>query len=244
MDFDFVPANDPSTATPADQQQPQNDFQFMSDAIGESGPSGGFEAMNSIPLTSNPMESMNSMPMGQEPSEPLDEEEQKRIEARKQEEDERRKKHVGNTFGIMVDGIDKAQIKIASCCHPILGDPIIGYVSKGNGIIVHRFDCPNARNSEQNRFIDVYWDKDAVVSKQFESLISILSFNRKNILADIINVLNSTTISISNITSTKNKQGELITKIKLMVKDVDTLENALVNLRKISDVYSVERVMK
>lgn len=92
MDFDFVPANDPSTNTPADQQQPQNDFQFMSDAIGESGPSGGFEAMNSIPLTGNPMESMNSMPMGQEPSEPLDEEEQKRIEARKQEEDERRKK--------------------------------------------------------------------------------------------------------------------------------------------------------
>ena len=163
---------------------------------------------------------------------------------RQYNDDERRHKSSSNAFGILVEGIDKAQIKIACCCHPVPGDPIVGFVSKGNGIIVHRFECPNVRNSDQNRFIDVYWDKDAELSKTFESVISILSYNRKNILSEIINVLNATTVSISNISSTKTRQGELLTRIKFFVKDADVIENAIVNIKKISDVYTVERVMK
>ena len=163
---------------------------------------------------------------------------------RQYNDDERRHKSSTNAFGILVDGIDKAQIKIACCCHPVPGDPIVGFVSKGNGIIVHRFECPNVRNSDQNRFIDVYWDKDAELSKTFESVITILSYNRKNILSEIINVLNATTVSISNISSTKTRQGELLTRIKFFVKDSDVIENAIVNIKKISDVYTVERVMK
>ena len=163
---------------------------------------------------------------------------------RQYNDDERRHKPSSNAFGILVDGIDKAQIRIACCCHPVPGDPIVGFVSKGNGIIVHRFECPNVRNSDQNRFIDVYWDKDAELSKTFESVISILSYNRKNILSEIINVLNATTVSISNISSTKTRQGELLTRIKFFVKDADVIENAIVNIKKISDVYTVERVMK
>ena len=158
-------------------------------------------------------------------------------------EGERKRKVSSNNYGIVVDGLSKAQIKIASCCHPVLGDAIVGYVSKGSGIIVHRYECPNAKNSEQNRFIEVFWDKEAA-TKSFESIISVLSFDRRNILTEIINALNSTSISISTITNNKTRTGELLTKIKLMVKDVETLENALVNLKKISDVYTVERVFR
>ena len=163
---------------------------------------------------------------------------------RQYNDDERRRKAPTNTFGILVDGIDKAQIKLACCCHPVFGDPIVGFVSKGSGIIVHRYECPNVRNADPNRFIDVYWDKDAVLQKSFESVITILSFNRKNILSDIINVLNATTVSISTISSTKTRQGELLTKIKFFVKDVDIIDNAIANIKKVSDVYTVERVMK
>lgn len=153
------------------------------------------------------------------------------------------KKKASNNYGIVVDGLNKAQIKIASCCHPVLGDSIVGYVSKGSGIIVHRYECPNTRNSEQNRFIEVFWDKEAC-TKTFETIISILSYDRRNILTEIINALNSTSISILTITNNKTKNGELLIKVKLSVKDVDTLENAMVNLKKISDVYSVERVIR
>ena len=143
----------------------------------------------------------------------------------------------------MVDGLNKTQIKIASCCHPVLGDSIVGYVSKGSGIIVHRYECPNTRNSEQNRFIEVFWDKEAC-TKSFETIISVLSYDRRNILTEIINALNSTSISILTINNSKTKAGELLIKVKLSVKDIDTLENAMVNLKKISDVYSVERVIR
>ena len=163
---------------------------------------------------------------------------------RQYNDDERRKKVQSNSYGILVDGISKAQVKIASCCHPVLGDAIVGFVSKGNGIVVHRFDCPNVRNADQNRFIDVYWDKDADVKRGFESVISILSFNRNNILSEIINVLNATSISISTISSSKMRTGELLTRIKFLVKSVDILDNAITNIKKIPDVYTVERVMK
>ena len=63
-----------------------------------------------------------------------------------------------SSSGIIVSGLDKAQVKLANCCHPVKGDDIVGYVSKGNGIVVHRFDCPNTKNGEQNRLIEVIWD--------------------------------------------------------------------------------------
>ena len=109
---------------------------------------------------------------------------------------------------------------------------------------MHRYECVNARTYDQNRFIDVYWDKEADLQRNFESVISVLSYNRKNILTEIINVINATTITISTISNTKTRQGELLTRIKLFVKNAEILENAITNIKKISDVYSVERLMK
>ncbi len=148
-----------------------------------------------------------------------------------------------NAYGLIVDGLDKAQIKLASCCHPVLGDPIVGYISKGNGIIVHRYECPNCKNFEENRIIPIYWDKDAS-TKSYETCINVLCYNRRNILTDVINALNSTLISISSVTNQKTKNGELLIKIKMLVKDIDTLEVAFANIRKISDIYSVERIFR
>ena len=148
-----------------------------------------------------------------------------------------------NDYGLYVEGLDKAQIKLANCCHPIKGDDVVGYISKGNGIIVHRLECYNVKTSDSQRFINVYWDKE-YEGKNFETQLIITSYDKRNIVADMINVLNSTTVSIASISSSKNKIGDLITKIKLYVKDVEMLQNAITNLLKISDVYSVERVLK
>lgn len=145
--------------------------------------------------------------------------------------------------GIIVEGIDKVQIKLASCCHPILGDNIVGYVSKSSGIVVHRLECHNNKNSDQNRLIEVIWDPD-FDKKSFETTITITSFDRKNIVAEIINVLNSTAANISSISSSKNKAGDLLTKVKLLVKNVDVLENAITNVYKVNDIYNIERLMK
>lgn len=149
-----------------------------------------------------------------------------------------------STTGIVVSGLDKAQIKLASCCHPIKGDDVIGYVSKGAGIVVHRFECPNLKQIEEERLIDVFWDDEPLSNITYESLLHILSYDRKNIVVDIINTINSNSITIKSISAARTKQGEALTKIKISVRNLETLERAISNLEKNSDIYSIERVMR
>lgn len=149
-----------------------------------------------------------------------------------------------SSTGIVVSGLDKAQIKIANCCHPVRGDDIVGYVSKGAGIIVHRFECPNLKTIESERLIEVFWDDDPIHNISYESILNILSFDRKNIVVDVINTINSNSISIKSISSSKLKTGEILTKVKVQVKDLQTLERAISNLEKNSDIYTIERVMR
>lgn len=159
-------------------------------------------------------------------------------------EEKNKKRHSTNDYGIIVDGLDKAQIKLASCCHPVLGDSIVGYVSKGHGIVVHRSECHNCVSGEQERFINVFWDND-YKHKNFDSLLSIISFDRKNIISDIIDIVNGiNNVSITSISSNRNKNGDLLTKLKVSVDNVDTLDNLITNLHKISDVYVIERTIK
>ena len=149
-----------------------------------------------------------------------------------------------SSTGIIVSGLDKAQIKLANCCHPVKGDDIVGYVSKGAGIIVHRYECPNVKTIESERLIEVFWDDEPIQNISYESALSILSYDRKNIVVDIINTINSNSISIKSISSNKLKTGEILTKVKVVVKDLPTLERAITNLEKNSDIYTIERVMR
>lgn len=153
-------------------------------------------------------------------------------------------KHRVNEYGIVVEGLDKAQIKLANCCHPVYGDNIVGYVSKGHGIVVHRLECHNITNNEVERNIEVIWEPD-FKNNTYESSILIVSFDRKNIVADIINILNSVNnVNITTISSAKNKEGDLLTKVKLTVDNINTLNNAITNIQKISDIYNIERIIK
>ena len=124
-----------------------------------------------------------------------------------------------------------------------MGDNIIGYVSKGNGIVVHRLECHNVKNVNQDRFIQVIWDRE-FNKKVYESIFKVVSFDRKNIVAEMINIINSTTATILSISSGQNKEGDLVTKIKVSIANVEDLKNVFSNLSKIGDVYRIERVFK
>lgn len=152
-------------------------------------------------------------------------------------------KRTSNEWGIIVPGLDKAQVKLANCCHPVYNDNIVGFVSKGHGIVVHRLECNNAKNIEKDRFIEVIWDDEAI-KKPYETMISVLSFDRKNIVAEMINLMNSFSIQLLGISSTVNKDGDLLTKIKFTVSNLNVLNNVIANVYKISDVYNVDRVIK
>ena len=149
-----------------------------------------------------------------------------------------------NEFGVIVDGLEKAQIKIASCCHPVYGDDIVGFVSKGQGIVVHRSECHNNFSNNQERMINVYWDS-STDNRRYESQLLIISFDRRNIIADIVTLLTGVNnLTIASISSNKNKQNNLQTKLKLTVDNVNTLDAAIKKIQMIEDVYSIERVIK
>ena len=148
-----------------------------------------------------------------------------------------------NNYGIIVEGLDKAGIRLGNCCQPIKGDKIFGYVTKGTGIVVHREGCPNMTNAEMERLINVSWDDQNSI-RHYQVTLKIYSLDKRNGVADMINALNSTKASILSVTSTKNSAGECITKFKLQVNNLDDLNHAIISLNKISEIYLIERVFK
>ncbi|MDD5183378.1 MAG: hypothetical protein PHU02_04330, partial [Bacilli bacterium] len=157
----------------------------------------------------------------------------------------RKTSKVSNSLGIIVEGLDKAKIKLASCCLPVYGDIIVGYVTKNSGIVCHRMECHNTNFDSNERLIDVFWDDEAE-PRQYDSNLTIYSYNRNNIIGDIINTINITSsIYIKTIKSTsKNKGSDILTSIKLTTPNVDALNKVIANLQKISDIYEIKRNIK
>jgi len=146
-----------------------------------------------------------------------------------------------SALGVIVEGLDNAKIKLASCCFPLYGDEIIGYITKGRGIVVHRANCPNISEHEMQRTIPLSWDT-ADNNHTYEIILTISSFNRNNIIAEIINVLNSMKVYIKAISSKEINGGtDILTDVRVAIQDTKTLTNVIVNLQKISDIYEIKR---
>lgn len=154
-----------------------------------------------------------------------------------------RKRVATNGFGIIVDGLERAKLHLGNCCQPVYGDEISGYISKGNGIIIHRVTCPNVEKASPERFINVYWDKD-FSGRIFDTTLKIIALDRRNLVADMINILNGCNVTIASVTSTKNRTGDCMAKFKLQVSGLNDLNNAILNLKKIPEIYQIERVNK
>lgn len=155
----------------------------------------------------------------------------------------REHKSAKNDFGVYVDGLPKAQVKLGNCCQPVFGDVIYGYISKGYGIVVHREGCPNMQRADQERFINVKWDL-GFTGKVFSTTLKVFARDRRNLTADMINTLNYCNVTILSVTSTKTKNEECLAKFKLQVASVEDLNRAILALNKMPEMYSVERIFK
>lgn len=145
--------------------------------------------------------------------------------------------------GIRVAGVDTMKIALASCCSPVPGDEIVGYVSKGQGVKVHRKDCPNVQN-EQERLIDVYWDEN-LEKKQYEVKLVVRSMDRSFLLSDIVMVVSQCKAGLNHVDSkVDDDQITATTKMKIVVENAEHLRTLMANLRKINSVISVDRVIQ
>lgn len=144
--------------------------------------------------------------------------------------------------GVLVPGIDSMMISLSQCCNPIYGDQIVGYVTKGNGVKVHREDCPNIKN-ETTRLIDVYWEENRTGSN-YDAMISVLSTDRSFLLTDLVTIVSQNKVSLTAVNSEINDDKiHVTTKMRVVVKDTEHLRTLIANLRKVDSVLRVDRMI-
>ena len=147
----------------------------------------------------------------------------------------------GDNCPVYAKGAGKIAISLANCCTPIPGDDIIGYVSKGKGIIVHRKNCPNIVN-EKERLIDVYWRSDLEFATYPVDII-IESSDRNNLLVDVMNLFASNRVMCSNLHARANSNTTCTITATLMVSDAKRLTDIFNLLMNITGIYHVSRII-
>lgn len=148
-----------------------------------------------------------------------------------------------NNSGVVVKGLDGLRIQLSKCCNPIPGDDIMGFVSQGQGIKVHRRDCPNIQQPEiKARLIDVYWDFASISTMKFQADLEIVGLDRPNLLNDVVTSLGQMKINILNIHADVVNMKAII-KLKISVEDASRLQQAIDNIDRIQGIYEIKRVI-
>ena len=153
----------------------------------------------------------------------------------------KKENHKVSNNGIIVKGIDNCLVKLSKCCNPVPGDNIIGYITKGRGVSIHRIDCVNAKDlfNEEGRLIDVEWYNHGKSSYNVD--VEIFANDRDGLVADVMSVVKNSKNNLIAISARANKEKVAITEITLEVENLDELNQTLKQLRKINNVYEVKR---
>ena len=153
-----------------------------------------------------------------------------------------RKENVISKTGILVKGINSMKIALAPCCSPVYGDEIVGFVSKGQGIKVHRKDCPNVAG--ERRVIDIEWDPIKPEIK-YSASIKIRAKDRSFLLTDLVTVIAQYKANIMAVNIVANPEDlSANASMTIGVSDAEHLDTIMANLRKVDSVISVERAIK
>ncbi len=146
--------------------------------------------------------------------------------------------------GIIVEGIDNCLVKLSRCCNPLPGDTIIGFITRGHGVSVHKRDCTNVPISikgalEPERWINVYWDKN--VKEEFNATMDIYCLNQIGMMASVSTALASMHVDIRSVNTRETKDGKKIMNMTIAVNGVEHLNTVIKALKKINGVLSIER---
>lgn len=153
----------------------------------------------------------------------------------------KQKKPKPSSSGIIVKGIDNCLVKLSKCCNPLPGDEIVGYITRGRGVSVHRKDCYNVKDliSEENRMIDVEWYNEE--KSEYQAEIEIFSNDRTGLLVDILKQIGTTKAKILGVNTKTTKERIAIIDITLELENLKELNQAIRVVRKVDSVYDVKR---
>ncbi len=141
---------------------------------------------------------------------------------------------------IIVSGIDKVKVNLANCCNPVFGDPIVGYISKGNGIKVHRLHCHNLEMLE-DRTLDVKWNTN--INKRYMTSLLIHTNDSNNHMLDLIKLISSINVNVDGI-KTMGKAEKIIYEVECYVTGLEQLNKLILSINNYEYVEKVERTMR
>ena len=145
--------------------------------------------------------------------------------------------------GIIVEGLDNCLVKFSRCCTPVPGDEIVGFITRGYGVSVHRADCPNAaperRAGQEGRWLKVSWGKDT--NESYPTTIDVMSKDRMGLILDISTALSSTNTFVSGLNSRSTEDGFAVIRLEIRVRDGAQMKAIMNKLNQISGVLQVTR---
>lgn len=153
------------------------------------------------------------------------------------------KKKSENTGGISIKGVDNLLIRLAKCCNPVPGDNIVGFITKGRGVSVHRADCPNITSlpeEERARFIDVEWD----IEKQqatFETEVAIVGEDRKGLFSDLSKICEDMDVHITGVIGKSNNDNTASITLTVQISNVNQISQLISRFKSLMGVIDVYR---
>ena len=143
--------------------------------------------------------------------------------------------------GVVIEGVDNIQINIANCCNPVPGDPIVGYITRGHGVSVHRVDCPNALNAEPERKISVYWNEDGAT--KYRVHLRLVAYDRVGYLANVTNIVQEQDLNLLSVNAYTDDDHNFNVDLIVEIKSVDQIRELVSKIKGIegtSDIYRVK----
>ncbi|MBR3998780.1 MAG: bifunctional (p)ppGpp synthetase/guanosine-3',5'-bis(diphosphate) 3'-pyrophosphohydrolase, partial [Clostridia bacterium] len=160
-------------------------------------------------------------------------------------------KKIRSNSGIVVDGEYGCEVKFAKCCNPLPGDEVVGFITKGYGISIHKHDCPNVIAGRQNpelteRWIHAEWDTDAGLSSDsgkalYEVMLQIHAENDIMLLANITTALADMKVSLLSINTQKRTERDILINLTVGCKNIEHFNSIMSRLKNISHVHSIIR---
>ena len=147
--------------------------------------------------------------------------------------------------GVIIEGIDNCLIKLSKCCNPLPGEDIIGFITRGHGVSIHKRDCNNvpriiSEAAEPERWINAYWDNSA--KESFTSTLQAMFINRDGVVIDVMNAINNMRVPVHSISAKETKDGNCTVIVTISAESVEHLKSIIARIEKISGAYHVERI--
>ncbi|MBU3537014.1 (p)ppGpp synthetase, partial [Alkalihalobacillus clausii] len=149
-----------------------------------------------------------------------------------------------NSIGVHVKGVDNMLIRLARCCTPVPGDEIVGYITKGRGVSIHREDCPNViADSDSSRLLEVEWEGNEQQGKSYNVDIEITGFDRNGLLNEVLHTLTETRTQINTISGRSDHKHKMATiEMSISISNIAHLQKVVDKIKQLKDIYSVRRV--